>query len=360
MDAPYQDDFQSGYSGDYYVADPMMDQNYSAEPESSGTSSLVWVIIVVVVIIVIVGIILLIWWATRTSDNGTDTGPLAITGSNFRVLSSTSIGATWTRVGSDKDIVTMYVNPSGEEMKFDSTGQPLGSYSTSGSVASPGTTATVTNLTPNASYDAVLIVTNPDVTGFNGSHHESGITTSTTLPPGAKFNITAAAQSGHIHYDINTPPTASTVSYSLANATTNDSLFMRDSDGYICATTLSEPLTPDSKCADGSSVLYASTSTGTSDLSIALKSSLATAELNNARWSYNANGDNKWCLTDPGSTSRCMLYSVNSPILLTPATTTTTSVTAAVNPLVEDISTDQPIFVTTGGSKWTNTQVSTN
>ena len=338
-------------------------ENSEAAPVNTGnqgSSTWTWILIVIAIIVIIVGVVLIIWWATSGGDdNGSDSGTLAITGVDFVTNTSTSITGTWTRVGSPDDIVTMYVNPSGEEMKFDKNGSPLGNYSTSGRIVSPGTTATVTNLTPNATYDAILVVTNPNVSCFNGSHHQSGITPSPPLAPGTKFNIASSAQKGQITY---TPSSVSgqppDVTYKLNVNNPNNSLFFQDSNGFICATTQSELLTTDSECADNSFVLNAgtlstgTTSTGTTNLTFIRKSDLTDTTSAFAQWTFN-NGQ-EWCVNSNTATPRCMLYTVSSPVLLTPANgTTTTNGTTTIEP----IESDQNIFVTTGsGSMWNNTK----
>ena len=323
---------------------------------------------------------MLIWWGTSGSGtDGGDTGPLSITGSEFKAISATSIQATWSAVGNANDIVTLYVNPTGKEMKFNPNGTPVGSYSISGPVSGNTRSATVTGLKTRATYSAVLIVTNPNVAGFNGHHHESGITVSPPLTSGNKFFIQAAGQSGSITYS--PVPGPNTVTYSSGTLNMNQSLLHRDKNGFICATTQTEPLTQDSLCEDGSYVLYADSSVGTANLSIKRKQDLTTEETGNAQWVYNSTGDNNWCLqgvaTSGVATSRCMLFSVESPVSLitssgtVPITTggTTTFATngsstfvtldntvVASDGTVTPIQTAQPVFVTDGkGSRWTNT-----
>jgi hypothetical protein len=377
MNEPYQDYNQMQYDDNNFNA-AVIDPDVANMSESSGTSMWVWVIIVIVVIVVIAGVIAIIWWATRkgpSSPNGP--GPLSITGTDFTAVGANSIRATWTSVGDENDLVTLFVNPTGKEMKFDRDGNPLGNYRSSGAVSTPGTSATVGQLNSGVSYDAVLIVTNPNVGGANKAHSESAITPIATIPPGAKFNISASGQTGHIHYN---RPSPNQVSYSLQAASVNDSLFMRDSDGFICATNLISPTTATTMCGDNQAVLYASTTSGTSTLNIGIKSSLDSTQLSQARWVYNSTGDNKWCLTGNG---RCMDYSVNNPVLLQPVDsngngftplnpvgsgttngfTTLNPVGSGITPVtssVEDTTKNQVIFVSPEGSKWVNTQINTN
>ena len=377
--------------------DPTTNQLYSTDSSYSGVSSGTttttkgtdtgsWILGIVIAVLVIIGIIVIIWWATSGSgtSNG-DTGPLSISGSDFKAVSATSIQATWTAVGNATDVVTLYVNPTGEEMKFNANGSPVGSYSTSGPVSgntrsASGNTgsATVSGLKSRSTYDAILIVTNPDVSGFNGHHHESGITVSPPLTPGNKFFIQAAGQSGSITYS--PVPGPNTVTYSGGTLNMNQSLLHRDKNGFICATTQTEPLTANSLCEDGSYVLYADSSTGTANLSIKQKQNLTREEMGNAQWVYNSTGDNNWCLqgvpTSGVATTRCMLFSIESPVSLltssgtvpvtTGGTTTFSTIggssfvtvdnsTVSSDGTVTPIQTAQPVFVTEGaGSKWTN------
>lgn len=336
-----------------------LDDSGNPEPvpvdlNNQGSSMWTWILIIIAIVVIIVGVVLIIWWATSggSDDNNTDTGTLAIVGSEFVTNSSTTITSTWTRVGDVGDVVTMFVNPSGQEMKFDKNGSALGSYFTSGPIVSPGTTATVVNLKSNVTYDAILIVTNPKVSGFNGSHHASGIVPSSPIVPGTKFTISSSAQGGQISYTpssstvVPTPPPL--VSYKLNTSNPNNSLFYRDPNGYICATSQSELLTTTSECADTSFVLYSQEllgSTGNTNLAMIRKSDLS--DITTAQWKYNTG--NEWCINSDSSTQRCMLYDP-SFVALIPANGSTTTLDT-----IQPIDTDQPIFITSGtGSRWKN------
>ena len=319
-----------------------------------GTSPWVKLLVIGIALVVIfLFVFFLIRWATSgdfSNDTSIDIDALLINGVNIGLASDTAIQATWTSVGDPGDVVTLYVNQSGDEMKFSRSGRPLGSYKTSTSISVPIRTAIIDGLVTNASYDAVLVVTNPKFPNpSNANQHESGLTPSSHLAHGTKFTVQASNQKGQINYQ---PfPTPTMVSYTLGSTNPNQSLFHHDADGFICATTQTEPLTATSGCDNGSYVLYSTPGAAggaarTNNLSIIQKSQLTTAaELATAKWQYNANNNNEWCLTNGAG---CMLYDINSPPMPDPTT--------SFLPLTPG---NQPIFVAPNGSKWDNNRVGT-
>lgn len=328
----------------------------ATKPKSTGLATGWIVLIVIVAILVLVGIILAIYFATRSTStaqrNVPPLGPVAITGVTIRTVGSNMIQATWTSVSNEFDVVTLYVVPAGTGLSFNEKGVPIGNPRTSGPVAAPATTATVTGLLPAVSYDATLIVTNPRATGILAQSTENGLTITGPVPLGPKFTIGSSGQCGAIGYG-STGPDANlinTVYYQLGVNNPNQSLFHRDPRGYICATTQGQSLTADSECADNSSVLYDTGVAGNATLNIGRLVDLDPLTLPQARWTYDAAGDNRWCT----ASNRCIQYNVNSP-------TTTILGPADANGAQEILAITQPLFVSTGATtKWTNTNFTTD
>ncbi len=374
----------------YVVVDPATGQETEvADPNKSKTSWWAWGLIFVAVAAIIGFLIWYIIWSTRTDNTGATDAALSITGPQFSVLSETSIGATWSGVGDSNDVVTLFVNPTGQDMNFSKSGQPLGNYSQSLPISTPGTSASVGGLTPGATYDARLVVTNSKIPNeSNAKPHQSGLTASS---PSDRFTIQASGQKGQIRYHpaANSP---SVVTYTLNNSNPNGSLFHHDTDGFICATNQIQPLTSTSLCEDGSFVLFSKpsiTGLATTELGIIQKSQLSTTDqTTRAKWQFN-NGDQKWCLI--GTTNQCMTYDPNSttiplnittnangvPISLIPAngttagfvttngTTATGFVTTTNGTVVvagaatttngfQPLITNQPVTVSTQGTRWAN------
>ncbi len=317
-------------------------------PASRGTSVWSWLLVVIAVLVVVGFIIWYIIWSTKTNNTGGISTALTITGVQFSVINATTIQSTWTKVGDSGDIVIMYANPTGQTMKFDKSGNPLGTYSKSEPVATPNTSASIGGLTSGSTYDAVLVVTNSKYPGqCNTGQHQSGLVLSTRGNVPVRFSIQAAGQGGQIRYY----PAAmnpSVVAYTLNDASVAGTLFHQDSDGYICTTNQTQQLTTSTKCDDGSYVLYSKPSTnGTNELGIIQKSQLATSSLTNAKWQYNGSGKNEWCLL---GSSQCMTYDPKSPTISVNAGTTTTTTTTNSVPLI----TNQKVTVTTQGTRWNN------
>ena len=353
--------------------------------ESTTTPWWGWLLIIIAVLAVIGFTIWYIVWSTSTSNPAAQNSALSITGVDFKIA-QTSMTATWLAVGDPNDRVTLFVAPSGQDsLKFGKDGTPAGNYIQAGPVAGSANTVTATGLQINTTYDAVLVVTNPNLPGAaNVGNIESGLHTSGHSEHGPKFQIVAMNQGGSVVYDINTPEgIGPIVSYNRTTNSNLNSLFHHDNNGFICATTPGQALTADTPCADGSAVLYSGTpNLGTasvtaiasqSQLRMKTKSQLSETEAANARWQYNAAGDNRWCLINGNG---CMNYNVTSPeivyttnadgttsfVTLTPANGNTVTLAATStngngtnNPFVpETTGTNQAIFVSAQGSKFRN------
>jgi len=330
-----------------YAADPVAYQQQVEIPASRGQSFWSWFLVVWIVIIVIGVLIWFIIWSTRTNNNGTNSNALNITGSRFTATSDTSITATWISVGDPADIVTLYVNPTGQPMTFTPAGQPQGTYRSSTPVNSSSKSATVGGLTTGATYDARLVVTNPNLPGqSNTSPHQSGIVVTAPLVVPTKFSMQASGQQGQISYYPSSAPT--TAVYNLAGST--NFLFHQDPDGYICTAGAAQTLAANSPCGDNSYVLYSKASTSglaTGEVGIIQKSQLTTsAQQDSAKWRYNNTGNNEWCLAS--STTQCMTYDPNSAkFAVNPAN-------GAIGATGANVVTGQTVTITPQGTRWVN------
>jgi hypothetical protein len=358
MQAPMSANVYKPPGGDGWVVSDQGEVDMNV-PASRGTSVWSWLLVVIAVLVVIGFIIWYIIWSTKTNNSGGISTALTITGVQFSVVNDTTIQATWATVGDPADVVIMYANPTGQTMKFDKSGNPLGSYSKSTPVATPNTSASIGGLTSGSTYDAVLVVTNSNFPGqCNTGQHQSGLVLSPRGTVPIRFSIQAAGQGGQIRYYPSTS-NPSVVAYTLNDATVAGTLFHQDSDGYICATNQSQTLTASTSCDNGSYVLYSKpTTNGTNELGIIQKSQLATSALPTAKWQYNAGGKNEWCLF---GSSQCMTYDPKSPTISVNTGTSTTTTTAAgttttttnTNNFVPLI-TNQKVTVTSQGTRWNN------
>ena len=315
------------------------------EPEKKGNNALTWILFVIIIIVAVGLFVWTFWWGGTKGDDNPPRKELTITGVDFKVLNSTSIGATWVSVGDKNDIVTLYVNPTGQTMRFDKDGNPLGSYSRSAAIDYTQTSAVVNGLQPKTSYDAVAVVTNTKISGSKVSHVETGITTNPPVDLNDKFFIHANGQPGHISYNGGGTTIPTNVFY-CPDTCVSQSLFHQDKDGFICAISPGSQINDNTLCSDNSSVLYDPFMAGENDnlvdgsyvLSIKQKKDIPADKLSSAKWIYNII-ENEWCLTDTGlttvATKRCMSFNPNNSNI----------------PSSED---NKYIYVSPSGSKWTN------
>jgi len=324
------------------------------EVPSTSTPWWVW-LIVGIIFLALIGVV--IWLAvTRNNDEcNTTTTPArdaaadivatnSVLNVNIEGISSTSIRATWTWTASAAadDQAVLYVFPAGDNVQFDENGVPLTPVPNSGTVRNPGISALVSQLTPNANYNAKLVITNPNRVGVIGTYDQTGITLTAPITLGPKFQIVASGQCGEISYrDTDDDGFPDQIFYTLGGTNPNDSLFHRDTDGFICATTQSETVIAETPCDDGSSILYDTGNAGTTSLSIIRKSDFADLGLSeeNARWEYNT-AENKWCNR---SGTRCILYNVGAA--------PTVTLNDPDNPTTSTATITQPIFVSATGSR---------
>lgn len=319
-----------------------------------------WIIIVIVIIFVVIGIILLVVFLRSGIKKD-----LTLTNVIFSTVGSDNIECTWTGSGDKNNVVVLYAVPSTDTMKFDRSGNPLGSYANSGdpnpSVSGSMPTTTMSNLntvsitsglTSGVNYISILVVTNPNIRIESNSYASKVLHVSSNLVPGV-FNISSTGQPGNIIWAKNTDKDL-IVGYEQNVFTIGNNRFHHDPDGLLCTvSSITSLFTIDSKCPETSNVLY---STSGGDLGIAPleinNDSNTILNDNNNRWIYTGK---QWCLKN--NTSLCMTYNPTSDKKNTLLSLEPDS------PVISHKSTSTKIRTITmgpqgsNGTNWTNTKV---
>lgn len=314
------------------------------EPTKSTSHTGLIVLIIVIIVIIIIIILLVVFLRSDVKKD------LTLENVTFTTTGSNSIEATWTNEGDDKDVVVLYAVPANESMKFDSSGNPQGTYASSGQPnpsesGKASTTTSVTNKTVSitsglksgVNYIATLVVTNsrfPDV--HNHYTSQTLLVTETNVVP-TIFSISNVGQNGNITYTPGVKPTI--VGYELGKVSTNNIRFHHDPDGVICVVnSVTSKFTNTSKCPDNSYILYSNDDKKLDIVQMTVKdiiNPLLTSS--NYLWDYKGK---KWCLKN--SPSECMVYDAESG--------SKTDV-----PTIQDIS----ISSTVDGDQWKNMPVKT-
>lgn len=157
-----------------------------------------WSLFITILIIVLIALVItffLLWIGKGTSNRA-----LTISGVNFSLPSSDKITATWASVGSSSDVVTLYASTS--PINFSSGGfpEPGQNVFLTPTVSGSAKTLTVGGLTPNTKYYVDLVVTNPNVVGFNPT---PDIIYTGADVPSTSFIITEINTRGGISVDVN-------------------------------------------------------------------------------------------------------------------------------------------------------------
>ena len=322
-------------------------------PVATGGFGWLWGLLIFIIVVIAV-IFLILWLVERSRKN-----ELILTNVVFSTPNATTIRGTWVSSNSNDQII-MYVFRTGTPINFNSDGTPAvpsDVVSQSAPVTGSGT-AVATVPVGNVSYTAVLVVTNPNFSGYDASNVSGALTPGPSPANTGVFHIQASGQSGEITYSI--PPSGSqiapSVGYNFSRDRTNDSnLFFNDVNGLLCTVPLLQsgavnfnPTT--TLCSDlgtNTFILYdtgtsngASGTNGTSRLGIRriTPADSTNTNNNNARWNYNPT-TNKWC-TLTGTTSvainRCMELPVTSatqtvPINMGPTGTSWTNVSFSLS-----------------------------
>jgi hypothetical protein len=141
--------------------------NVERAPHDNATSTIV---IVIITILLAAGLILLIWWITRGSKTNTDASQLSITGLNVTTQKNSNntntLIATWTGSGNNGNNVILYADT--VPINLNANGIPSNPNVLKSNLVSVNTrTVSISTLTSNTKYYYDLIVTNPNISGFN-------------------------------------------------------------------------------------------------------------------------------------------------------------------------------------------------
>lgn len=294
-------------------------------PQKSGGMGWVWALLIFLVLVA--AIVFLVLWLYERGKSKDEEG-LNITGAEFTTPTQTTIQASWTSVGNDDDVVTLYVYPSGNPtLNFNPNGSPKSGGAAivqRTSTSSPNTTRTLSVTVPentkNVVYGAALVVTNSNSPNLSKVERGDG------LSPGSEINkaflIRKSGQStGEIVYTLPTDTTVNTgtVEYNWTESTSIDNiLFHHDPDGYICSVMPSQSGVIDvdstTKCSDlgmafalydkessTTDTVLVDDETTTSNGSLGIERVLVNGSVNpklkenNSLWDWNQN-TSRWCL----------------------------------------------------------------
>jgi hypothetical protein len=266
-------------------------------------------LIVVIVLLLVAAITFLILWLIKGGTQKDQKKQLAITGLKFNYTTS-SVIATWDAVGNPSDVVTLYADTN--PINFNAEGKPeSGTILASPPVSGTVKTVTLTGLKPNTRYYVDLVVTNPNFVGFNPN--PDVIFTSETIPT-TNFIIQEINTIGAIA--LNTKDQTK-VYYQVGvnKSDINDIWTYNPTDFTISTRGLGASSTaPSPTLYNNNGVLAAKDATS------------AKADPN-AQWTYNVNGNNRWCIK---GTTTCM--NLTSPVSnLSPIAVTENSTTKFVN-----------------------------
>jgi hypothetical protein len=321
--------------------------NDTENDKSSGSG--LWIILIIVAIVVILIIVGLgIWLFGDVEEDRL----LIANGVTFSVPSDGTIEATWTSTNNSDDVLVLYVISNPDQMTFDASGVPQGSYLNSGT-PSPSTAGSIPSTTPSSAgsasvtglkagiYTATLVVTNPNISDKSYQQTSKALPVKVGALP-VIFTITAAGETGAIRYDPSSKPTR--VGYQTGKIVKDSVGFHQDSDGRICAASTGS-WSADSMCDVGSHILYADVA---NELSINARPVDASGVVSpvtpdNSEWIY-ING--KWCLKS--DRTRCM--SLNTSPNVSPTTITLTTPSGTISDTLEKVTLSTSADV----NKWTN------
>jgi len=175
--------------------------------------------IIIIVLLLAASITFLILWLNKRNQKNTAKKDLAISDVVF-IPGETSATATWTSVGNSKDQVVLYADTI--PINLDANGKPEidknPKVKTSNTVSGNAKTVAINNLEKETKYYLELVVTNPDVTGFNPN--TGTIVTGSGIPAG-NFIIQEIHTPGGISLDVN-DSTKVTYEQGANKADTND------------------------------------------------------------------------------------------------------------------------------------------
>jgi hypothetical protein len=173
--------------------------------------------VILIVLLIAASITFLILWLNKRNEKKTANKDLAIADVNF-IPGETSITATWTVVGNEKDEVILYADT--KPIKLNANGEPVSeNVKSSNKVSGNSKIVTITNLERETKYYLELVVKNPNVTGFNPN--TGTVVTGSNVIPQGNFIIQEIHTPGGISLDVN-DSTKVTYEQGANKADTND------------------------------------------------------------------------------------------------------------------------------------------
>lgn len=325
---------------------------YYHSPVMPVATTFAWPWIIVIIILILVIIALVIWLIVRHSDNNDNNDfnrLVTIQGGAIR-SSSSSITGSWKNLSNETDTVTLYVSTSSPV--FGSNGVVICTSpgcSPPASATGSNNQVSISNLTPNTTYNAVLVATGTDTVSYAIYGPIKVFTQETAQVTGILFNIkdlnNPTGSVSNIGSYTETSTDVGTFRYGLAtsaNSASKSFLIRSDTDTeanplILCrAATTANPLSttvvlaewtnPDSITV--SPLIYTHSADQVPGNQI---------QVSSCQWSYNdeppadAEGRNAWCLTALQSTNvnnstlrepLCMARNGGSLALVTPSQAT--------------------------------------
>lgn len=176
--------------------------------------------VILIVLLLAASITFLILWLNKRNQKNNANKELAIADVKF-IPGETSVTATWSVVGNEKDEVILYADtiPINLNANGDPETDKNPKVKSSNKVSGNSKTVTLNNLELKTKYYLELVVTNPDVRGFNPN--TGTIVTGSSVIPEGNFIIQEIHTPGGISLDVN-DPTKVTYEQGANKADTND------------------------------------------------------------------------------------------------------------------------------------------
>ena len=315
---------------------------YNLPPSYVTTESSSWIWVIVIIILIIVIIALVIWLIVRHTQNDNNGRLVTIQGAGIR-SSSSSITGLWGVLTDETDTVTLYVST--KPIVFGDNGVVVCNSGTCQQASGTGSTnsVTITNLTINTTYNAVLVATNSNTTSYAIYGPVKVYTQETAQLANILFNIKDLNSTGAVSSSGTYTETSGNIGiYRYGPAVSNTSpskSFLVKYDNDTDATNLILCRLSTENNPFNNSVVLAEWTNSDSPTAQAEISYKGTNILpSNCEWSYNddpppdADGRNAWCLTTQQQTlpnnpnfveTLCMARNGTNLTMVTPTQATT-------------------------------------
>ena len=250
------------------------------------------------IVALVIALVFLILWLTKNANNNN----LSLTGLKFSLLNQTTLVATWQGIGNANDQVTLYADTA--QVALDNTGKATNANVLKGGPV-PGSARTVSipNLSLNTTYFAKLVVTN----GTQSKSYDATIFTGTI--PTDSFIISEIHTAGAIQLNSNNQ----TVSYNTSPSKSSNDLWRYDTaTSRLGASVLVGGVTEPIFLYNNNGTLAAAPASNTA------------VNNTNAEWTYNLNGNNRWCLKNVPNTCMNLTTPVSGTAPITVALNSTT------------------------------------